>query len=311
MDRALDYYMRHIAQEVGRDLESWWDDPELGKVPRRLDGLGDPNEFMNIYSKAMVARHLVQNGFQLSIDVPVPGTKRANILAIRGNVSFVVHIKRLNPDKATQTQLSAIGRTQSLEKVKRPIIALIDFDHDISDEQMRFFVERAEGFLAGAQLGQQITVQDPEGRQIGICQAWREWKGPHVAVMTTPSLRWGRDWRRFRTQCRTCYARFMPEMLNLILVTGAWPDDAGPVERALLGTPYEKREGRGRYARTIEEGRKPDGFWSEGQHPESKVAGWFFFDPKESWFRSCLWFRPGAEVDDATRAELQRVFDAG
>ena len=130
MDRALDYYMRHIDQDVGRDLESWWDHPELGKVPRRLDGLGDPNEFMNIYSKAMVARHLRQNGYEIQVDVPVPGTKRANILAERDDVRFVVHVKRLNPDKATQGQLDVIRQADPLQDIERPIIALIDLAPD-------------------------------------------------------------------------------------------------------------------------------------------------------------------------------------
>jgi hypothetical protein len=309
MDRALDYYMPHIDQDVVRDIESWPDHPELGKLYRRLDGLGDPNEFVNIYSKAMMARHLWQHGLDVQVDVPVPDNKPANLRATRGDVSFVVHVKRLNPDRATREQLAVVGRTEPLQQIMRPIIALLDFNHLLSDEQMHRFVGECEPFLAGAQLGQQMTVTDSDGTPLGTCQAWREWKGPHVTVMAAPSLRWGRDWRRFRTMLVTAYARFMPAAFNVVMVTGAWPDDAGPVERALLGTPYVKREGRGRHARTVDQGRKPDAFWSEGQHPESKAVGWFFFDLKRSWLRSCLWFRPGADIDPAVRAELTRIFD--
>ena len=310
MDRALDYYMRHLNQEVARDIEAWWDHPELGKLAARLDSHGDPQEFLVTYAKAVVARHLFRQGLDLKVDVPVPNAKPANLQATRGDTTFVVHVKCLNPDQATKAQLDALARTRSLEEIKRPLIALLDFDHDLAGRQMQEFVSQSESFLSWAQVGETIAVKDEDGTELGTCHVWRGWKGPHVAVMTTPSLRWGRDWRRFRTLFTHCYRRFVPDELNLILVTGAWPDDAAPVERALLGTPQTKREGRGANARTIELGRKPDGFWSEGQHSASQVAGWFLFSPKDSWFRCHLWFRPHTDLDPDLQAELERIFDA-
>jgi len=310
MDRALDYYMPHVNQEVVRDFESWWDHPQLGKLINRLDSMGDPQEFMVTYAKAVVARHLFRQGLDLKVDVPVPHTKPANLEATRGGTTFVVHVKCLNPDRATKTQLDALTRAKSLEEIKRPLIALLDFDHDLAERQVQEVVTQSRTFLSQAQVGEAIAVKDEDGADLGTCQVWREWKGPHVAVMTTPSLRWGRDWRRFRTLFTRCYRRFVPGVVNLILVTGAWPDDATPVERALLGTPQTRREGRGRSARFVELGRKPDGFWSPGQYPDSKVAGWFFFVPKDSWFRCHLWFRPDADLDPALQAELTRIFDA-
>ncbi len=92
-------------------------------------------------------------------------------------------------------------------------------------------------------------------------------------VGNDPRVKDGGEDSRYLKKLKRAYKQFMPDGVNIILVTSAWRDSAS------IG---ELREG-------VED------FWSNGKHSDSNIIGWFLFHPREKSINFELFFRENSE----------------
>jgi hypothetical protein len=273
---------------VLRDIATWKDDPELGKLVSRLDK-SSGEQLFDTYAEVLVARHLLRQQCCLRVEVCAPSRRSADFEVLRDGLSFFVHVKRLATDGATRKQLDISMRVRSLEKVMRPLVASLSFRWDLRDDEMQLFVKQAKAFLKRGIAGQRTVIKKADGAELGECTIEREWSGDHVKLMIVDhAVRSSDSFSRPHKCLSKAYKQFMPNAVNVILVTRGWSEDTEDFESALLGTERATVLPDG----TVEKiERLKDGFWSKQEHPESQVAGWIDPFPSLEGFRSTVWWR--------------------
>ena len=92
-------------------------------------------------------------------------------------------------------------------------------------------------------------------------------------VGNDPRVNDGGDDGRYLKKLKRAYKQFMPDGVNIILVTSAWRDDS---------SIDDLRDG-------VED------FWSNGKHSDSNIIGWFLFHPREKSIDFELFFRENSE----------------
>jgi hypothetical protein len=93
-------------------------------------------------------------------------------------------------------------------------------------------------------------------------------------------------------------AQNVPGALNVLAVTSPWRDDHENLEAALFGIDYD----------TWEPDIPKKGLWADARHSGSQVVAFFSCPFDTDVFSARLWFRPGAVINDASRALLEQVF---
>jgi hypothetical protein len=261
----------------------------LDKLTKRLDSMTDWSQFLDTYAECMVARRLLRHGCELRVEVPTQSGKRADFKATREDVSFYVHVKRLNLDDPTRRLFSIARRAEVLKQIKRKV----RFEAHIlgpkaTNQQISEFPRQLKHFGQSQPIGAQLLLPDechpvlrvrilPEGRSRcpKLDPSFPRYPGP-----------WLHDSDRFGKLLSKGYKQFRPVCFNLIAVTGYWAADCEDFERALRA------------------------FWLNGKHAASRAAAFFRLrrlDDDE--FESLLWLRDAGSVDQQTAQLIREVFD--
>lgn len=92
-------------------------------------------------------------------------------------------------------------------------------------------------------------------------------------VGNDPRVNDGADHDRYLKKLKRAYKQFMPDGVNIILVTSAWREDS-----------------------SIEDLREDkEDYWSNGKHSDSNIIGWFLSHPREKSIDFKLFFRENFE----------------
>jgi hypothetical protein len=263
---------------------------------QNLHSVTDPQRFLDHYAEAMVARHLIRNGCELTVEVPTVYGRTADFTVSKDNHTFFVHVKRLNVDEATQKEINIQKRLQDLKKIPRPVILAALFYRMPTDSKMREIYRQLKPFVKSAPIGKTIIFRNRSGELIAEFTIHSTHQRTHVQMIMTGSVKCVDDKARFYKKLSQAYKQFVPASLNIILVTSLWSDDIEDLETALFGTTFEVLGGIPPNLRVTESGRKPDGFWSAGKHPESYVASWFKFGTKDDYINFRMWYRDNYQV---------------
>ena len=274
MTSGFKIFVKDLNQEIVAEINGWEKHPELSKLLKKLQSIKDPQQFQNHYAEAMVARHLIRQGCELQVEVPTANGKKADFKVSKSSNTFFIHIKRTNLDKETTKNLKINTRLNCLRKIRRPIIVSLIHYKSLTDQEMQYCCKEAKEFIENASEGEKKEIKNMNDEvlaefEIGPCH-----NGQHVKF--DPILLGaicGGDDTRIYEQLSHAYKRFMPEAINIILVTSAWRDDA-----------------------SIEDLQEAvDDFWSDRKHSCSKIIGWFMFEPRGSRTDFKLFFRDNYE----------------
>jgi len=107
-NQSLDLFGNYLCPSVVREITAWESHPELSKVFRALQSQKNPQQFLDHYAEALLARHFIKIGLQVKgIEVANPKGKRADLQIISDGIPIYIHLKRLNTDSRTQASLDA------------------------------------------------------------------------------------------------------------------------------------------------------------------------------------------------------------
>lgn len=246
---GLKRFERKLHPKVIGELRGWAEQLELSKLLEKLESIRGWEQFLDHYAEALIARHFVGHGCEVEVEVPTINGKKADFRVSEGNETFYIHVKRLNFDKEMRNDLKVGTRLDSLRKEGFGF----SFHKSLTDDEMQQF--RKEAFRLSKELvnGETKDVTSNTGEVLGECH-----KMKHDQSITIYSVKDGDCSDRFLKKLKNAYRQFMPDGVNVILVTSAWRDDD-----------------------SIEDLRESvDDFWSDGKHPCSNIIGWFEFDPR-------------------------------
>lgn len=275
MTSGLKKFEKDLNPGVVAEIKEWKKHPELSKLLKKLQSIKDPQQFQDHYAEAMVARHLIKKECELQYEVPTVNCRCADFRVSKSSNTFFVHIKRTNLDKETTKNLKINTRLNCLRKIRRPItVSLINYKSP-TDQEMQYCCKEAKEFIENAIEGDRKEIKNMNDEalaefEIGPCH-----NGHHVIFdPILPGAIDGGDDTRIYEQLSHAYKRFMPEAVNIILVTSAWRDSASIMD--------------------LLEAR--DDFWFDGKHSCSNVVGWFIFEPKGNSTNFSLFFRENSEI---------------
>jgi hypothetical protein len=299
---AIARHQDRLPSSILEALADWRSDSELDKLVSRLEKSTD-ERFFDTYTEIQVAYRLLQHGCRIAVEVPTPRGRSADFRVLRDELSFFIHVKRSGLEGIVFKHLNISKRVRDLERIERPLAVHLSFRKNLDDQEMQYFVKEAATFLRTGQCGERKKILSKEGTEFGECIIDREVKGTRVKLEFKCFAAWASDgFKRFYALMRDAYKQFMPDTLNVILVTSGYSDDAEDFNNALLGTEcvtlspdfgIEKTE------------RLGDGFWSKQKHSDSQVAGWIA--PSLGQARSHIYFRCNERIDPALRSFIQEV----
>ena len=295
MKSALDARANRLNQRVVEDIKSWSNHPELSKILRNLQS-AQGQHFFDFYSEAVVARHLLQKGCELVVEVPTPSGRTADLQVSMGGSRFYAHIKRLNPDKESHNDIIVLNRLQPLTKIGRRIILSGLFWRIPTDAEMREVYRQLKTFVERADLGESMALNDDSGNDIAEFQIAGANGGTTLQLVINFGVTVVDDKKRLYKKLSESYKQFMLGALNVILVTSDWAKDTEDIENfesALLGD--------------TKQGRTNNGFWSANKHPESNIAGWFNFACRNDCidFRMC--YRGNCQVPELVKKSFETI----
>jgi len=259
----------HINPLVLNEINSWESDTELSKLLKTFRSAKNQERFLDHYAEVMVARHFISRKCKLEVEVQTPKGKRADLRVTKDNYSFCVHIKRLNLEQKTQKNLKVITRLRNLRKISRPFRVIIDLSKDLTDKEAQEVYKIAKDFIEKSKVSDKKNIINADGRILAKSEIFKG-KGKNVEVYVLPKLWAVRDRDRLYKKLSNAYKRFMPGSLNVILVTSRLADAFDDFEKSLLDST---------------------GFWSNKNHPDSYMVGWFNSDTKVDYINFRIWYR--------------------
>jgi len=280
MTDAIDRFANELDPMLVEHVRTWKRHRGLEPLVDSLRTQTDRRRFMDIWIEAMAADRLLNAGWSLDAEVQTPNGRTCDLRASRDGRAFYLHLKRLHePEEHAPRQLVLSPRLRVLEQICRPYLVRIRWREKLDDDAMQHLVERASAFLHGASLGEELTVRDAEGREVGGVRVVGPWEGDHVSLAIGLPGGFIDRTDRIRSLLMKAYEQFMPRADNVILVAGARQDVFREFESAVMGTPEERWDQHPAQGHRVAWGRAADGFWSGGSRPESRLCGWCRFRP--------------------------------
>jgi hypothetical protein len=261
---GLEMFQNRLHPEVVSEIRGWAKHQELSKLLKRLESMKDWEQFLDSYAEAMVVRHLITHDCEIEVEVPTKNGKSADFKVSKGSDRFFVHVKRLNFDREMQHDLNVSTRLGSLERKGFSF----SYNKSLTDDEMQQFYKEASRFAQNANHGESKVIASQSGEHLGECH-----KTKHGQSITVYSGKAVDESDRFSKKLARAYEQFMPDAINVILLTSAWRDAA-----------------------SIEDLREAVGdFWCGGEHPCSNIIGWFEFDPRGDSLYFDVFFRENAK----------------
>ncbi|MHC4427509.1 MAG: hypothetical protein ACYS0D_02775, partial [Planctomycetota bacterium] len=144
-------------------IAGWADDPELGKLTASLQAINDREPFLNTCAEAIVARHLIDRGCRLEVEVLTPSGRSCDFRVTQGDAVFYLHVKRFTSVRAGRRRLNVSSRLRYLERVARPYVVSVRYRDDLDDAAMHRFVTEAAAFVSHARVGDETVIRDTGG----------------------------------------------------------------------------------------------------------------------------------------------------
>ena len=312
---ALSGGLARFRDELHRALVDqvlgWANDPELGKLTASLQAINEREPFLNTYAEAMVARHLLEGGCRLEVEVLTPAGRSCDFRVAREEAAFYLHIKRLSGGRAGQRRLNVSSRLRYLERVARPYVVSVRYDEALDDAGMQRFVTEAAAFVRQARVGDETIIRDARGAEIGGCRIIAPWAGSRVSVVIGLPSGFTDEVPRIRRLLRKAYRQFMPGATNVILICSDHVEDAEDVATALLGSHIERWDAMPPDGQRVAHGRDTDGFWHGRRAPGAHAAGWFILAPGAASYHGRLWIRSNGALDVPMQNLLRDLFGNG
>lgn len=263
MNSGLEIFEKRLHPEVVGEIKGWDKHALLSKLLEKLQSIKDLkqwDQFLNYYSEAMVAWHLIRRGCEIDgYEIPNDINKSADFQVSKDSNTFFLHIKRLNFDEETRHDLNVSTRLESLQKGG----ISYNFDKSLTDKEMQHFYKESKKFSKIAKTGETKDIISETGEILGQCDKIQYGQFTNYSPKTVD------DCDRFSDKLSEAYKQFMPNAANFVLVTSAWRD---------IGSIEDLK-------------RSLDVFWAFGKHSCSNIVGWFEFDPRENSIDFKLFFR--------------------
>lgn len=287
---------------------TWRGDPELGRLAERILHARDHDALATAAAEAIVAKRLRDQGCTLRVEIPTPAGRSCDFEVACGETTFFLHVKRLRPSwQSTPLLIPEVVR--SLERIERPWIVALRWREGLRLSEMRRLLAETATFINDAHLGDEMTVRDDAGEEIGAARILAPGPTPRVALVIGLPREFGDALHRVQRLLRKAFGQFMPGRVNVVAIVGE-SDERHSVETALLGSPAERWDRLPPRGERIAHGRADDGFWHGGRYAESAAVAWCRANLSGEVTESALWIREGAEVSGSMRTFLERLFQA-
>ena len=310
---GLARYESQLDPDVVARVRQWESAPGLRPLLESLRSQDSPRRFFDLWVEALIADRLNRQGCTLDVEVETPAGRSCDFRVERDGVEWYLHVKRLHERDVAERSLAISPRLRILENIERPFIARIRWADGLPDELMQDLVVRASTFLEMARIGDELTVRDESGLEIGAVRVVAAWEGSHVSLAIGLPERFVDQTQRIRRLLDRAYRQFMPKAENVVLVVGTRPDESIDFESALLGAGEERWDAHPTRDGRAPVGRASDGFWSGGSRSDSRICGWSWSLPSTSDLQIDLYLRDhrwhDAEVHRAVRSLLIDVND--
>ncbi len=297
---GLDQFGRMLDPALLQRVRAWHGHPTLGALLDSLEAQGRRRRFFDLWVEAMVADRLHRADCDLEIEVETPSGRTCDFRVNSGGHHWFLHVKRLDEGGRSGRQLEISPRLRVLEHIQRSLLVRIRWAPGADDQLMQDLVVRASEFLEMARIGDELTVRDESGLEVGAVRVVAPWEGTHVSLAIGLPDGFIDESRRIRRLLDRAYRQFMPREENAVLVVGTRTDERVDFDAALLGATEERWDAHPGSAGRAAVGRAEDGFWSGGSRPESRICGWTHAVPQSAELHIDLHFRddpaPGSEL---------------
>ena len=286
-----------MGATVRAEIQGWKTHPELANIVFRLESVSQPNQFLDSFAEYAIARRFVNNGCHVAVEVTTQGGKSADLKVLKGQSCLFAHIKRLNLDENHAHQEKREPQFAPLENIKCPLYIELYLRHDLTQDQALLVRKLAKPFIIQAAKGDAVDLSD-NGIQLGTARVLGDSGSDHVKIWTHFGMQVCTDRERLPKKLSQAYKQFMPNEVNIIFVAWNWvtENDLGDFDNVLLGsTCGEALLDSNMQLRSVPTGRKADGFWSGGKHPDSQAVCTFRFLLSTGEIEYKVWIRPGCE----------------
>jgi hypothetical protein len=310
--------MRGGLAQFGTDLHpalldrvrGWADVPGLSGLLESLEAQGSHPRFLDLWVEAMVADQLHRQGCILQTEVETPAGRTCDFHVQFEGREWYLHVKRLDDHERPGQKLHISPRLRVLEQIERPFLVRIRWADGIDDVSMQELVVRASRFLTMAKVGDELTVRDESGHEVGAVRVMGPWEGRHVSLAIGLPGGFIDETARIHRLLDRAYRQFMPRADNVILVAGTRPDESIDFESALLGATEERWDAHPGQAGRAALGRADDGFWTGDSRPDSRVCAWCQASSSAEALRIDVQFRDDPRPDLEFREQVTSLLRA-
>ncbi|MDP6986527.1 MAG: hypothetical protein QGG74_00660 [Phycisphaerales bacterium] len=307
--RGLERFGAEVDQSLLERVRRWDTHAGLRGLLESLQSQKRRRRFFDLWVEAMVADRLNRAGCELETEVQTPAGRTCDFRVRVDDLEWYLHIKRLDKGNRRGRRLAISPRLRILEHIERPFIVRIRWAEGLDDELMQELVVRASTFLELAKIGDELTVRDESGLEIGAIRVVGPWEGRTVSLAIGLPDGFIDESARIRRLLDKAYRQFMPRGENVILVVGNRPDDVIDFEAALLGATEERWDAQPERGGHAAIGRAEDGFWCAGSRPESSMCGWCDVLPSSQGLRADLYFRDDPAPEAAMASVVSRLLN--
>ncbi len=306
---GLDRYRCELDPSLLARVRSWRDVPGLRPLLDSLSAQHRRRRFMDHWVEALVADRLHRKGCVLQTEVETPAGRTCDFRVQFEGLEWYLHVKRLAESaRADHRHLSISPRLRVLEQIARPFMVRIRWAEGIGDDLMQELVERASMFLEMAKIGDELTVRDESGLELGAVRVVGQWEGDSISLAIGLPSGFIDETPRIRRLLDRAYRQFMPRADNIVLVVGSRQAEMIDFESALLGAAEERWDAHPAGGGQAAVGRASDGFWSGGSRPESTICAWSHAAAKSNELQIDLRFRDDPHPDPMLAKQITELF---
>ncbi len=311
--RGLDHWADELDADLVARVRTWGRVPGLSGLLKRLQSQKRRIRFFDLWTEAIIADWLSQQGCVLEAEVETPAGRTCDFRVRYEGLEWFLHIKRVDDERNEARRLAISPRLRVLEQIERPFIVRIRWRERLRDGDMQQLVVRASEFLQMARLGDELTVRDESGLEVGAVRVVGPWEGPNVSLVIGLPDGFIDQTPRIRRLLDKAYRQFMPKARNVILVSGSRLDVSTDFQSALLGSTEERWDTHPPRGARIAWGRAADGFWSGPSRPDSRICGWCRIDPtggRPTDLHTDLHFREDPSPEAAFCTQVDRLLSS-
>ncbi len=306
---GLSRFSEWLNPELVRQIRTWQSHPQLGQLHASLVAHENPKNFLDAYAEAMVARHLLQHQTSFRFEVSTPQGKHCDFEIELGGRKVYLHLKRLTAHGSARNGTTISSRMRYLEGIKRPFEVKVRWQERLTERQMQVFVRTASQFIQQGHVGDEYTVRDESGAELGGVLIQAPYEGPHVRLIVGTPTGFVDQTQRLSKLMRRAARQFMPAAVNVVLIGGEDNSHITDFESALLGSHVERWDRFPPTGKRIAHGRDADGFWYDKKYLDCKAAGWFDFKPDADRLSCRLYLRENVDLPPAIESSLTDLFD--